>query len=58
MKRFSANAINKVLGTKGIVWQRLAFDHLVRDSKQYDAIVNYINSNPRNLPPDTFTHYG
>jgi len=55
VKRFSANAINKTLGTKGVIWQRLVFDHLVRDSKQYDAIVNYINNNPRNLPLGTYT---
>ena len=55
VKRFTANAINKALGTKGVVWQRLMFDHLVRDAGQYDAIVKYIDANPRNLSPDTFT---
>ena len=55
VKRFTANAINKVLGTRGEVWQRLVFDHLVRDVKHYDRFVHYIADNPRHLPPDTFT---
>ena len=55
VKRFTANAINKALGTQGTIWQRLMFDHLVRNAQQYERCVNYITDNPRNLPPDTFT---
>ena len=55
VKRFTANAINKALGTRGEVWQRLVFDHLVRDASHYDHFVRYIADNPSHLPPGTFT---
>ena len=55
VKQFSANAINKRLGHRGNVWQRNVFDRLVRDIQGFDACVNYINQNPRNLRPDQYT---
>ena len=57
IKRYTANAINKVLGTKGEIWQRLIFDHMVRDQSSYEKFVNYINDNPRNLSTDKYTLY-
>jgi type I restriction enzyme R subunit len=55
VKRFSANAINELLGRRGAVWQRNVFDRLVRDAQGFEACVNYINQNPRNLRPDQYT---
>lgn len=49
VKQFSANAINRLLGRNGNIWQRNVYDHLVRDWQGYEACVNYINQNPRNL---------
>ncbi len=57
VKRFAANEINKVLGTKGEIWQRIVFDHLVRNQNSYNAFVSYIKDNPKNLPLNTFTLY-
>ena len=55
VKQFSANAINKLLGRHGNVWQRNEYDHLVRDMQSYEACVNYINQNPRNLLPEQYS---
>ena len=55
VKQFSANAINKLLGRNGNVWQRNEYDHLVRDMQSYEACVNYINQNPRNLLPGQYS---
>ena len=57
VKRFTANAINKVLDTRGEIWQRLMFDHMVRNKKSYDTLVQYIMNNPQHLRPNTFTLY-
>ena len=55
VKQYTANAINQALGRKGQVWQRNFFDRLVRDGYNFEAYVNYINQNPRYLPPDSYT---
>ncbi len=55
VKQYTANAINQALGRKGQVWQRNFFDSLVRDGNNFEAYVNYINQNPRYLPPDSYT---
>jgi len=55
VKQFTANAINRTLNRTGEVWQRNVFDRMVRDAHNYDAYVNYIYNNPRNLLPDQFT---
>jgi type I restriction enzyme R subunit len=55
VKQYTANAINQALGRKGQVWQRNFFDRLVRDGNNFEAYVNYINQNPRYLPPDSYT---
>jgi len=54
VKQYTANAINQALGRKGQVWQRNFFDRLVRDGNNFEAYVNYINQNPRYLPPDSY----
>ena len=55
VKQFTANAINKLLGRSGEVWQRNVFDRMVRDADNYEKYVQYINQNPRNLLPDCYT---
>jgi type I restriction enzyme R subunit len=44
--RFTATAINKVLGETGPFWQAEPFDHLVRTESQYDYLRRYISENP------------
>ena len=46
-------AINSVRNTKGRpVWQRNYFEHIIRDEKDYDNIVEYIYQNPYNWETD------
>ena len=55
VKQFSSSSINKLLGRSGELWQRLVFDRLVRGWQDYERYVNYIKSNPKNLPPNTYS---
>lgn len=55
VKQFTANAINKLLGRSGEVWQRNVFDRMVRDADNYEKYIQYINQNPNNLLPDCYT---
>jgi REP element-mobilizing transposase RayT len=45
-KSFTAHKINKVLGSKGKVWQEESFDHLVRHEKAFAEFVAYTERNP------------
>jgi putative transposase len=46
-KKFTAGAINRVLGRKGRFWQEESFDHLVRTPEQFDYLRRYIANNSR-----------
>jgi putative transposase len=39
------------------VWQRNYYDHIIRNEKDYEAIWNYIETNPRNWIDDRFNPY-
>ena len=56
-KRVSSHRINKLLGREGSVWERDAFDRLLRSYKDYTNKVNYIIDNPKHLPLGTYTLY-
>ena len=56
-KRYSAVKINRALGKKGRFWQEESFDHLIRSVDQFEAIQEYIASNPRNLKPFGYQLY-
>lgn len=47
VKRFSARAMNAVLGRSGRVWQKEYYDHIVRDRAELCRIRKYIADNPR-----------
>ncbi|MEO7994124.1 MAG: transposase [bacterium] len=47
-KSYSGNAINKVLGRSGPLWNKSYFDRYIRDSEHYDRVVRYIHANPVN----------
>lgn len=45
-KAHSAVRINRLMGTKGQVWQRESFDHLVRDGASLRGFERYVIENP------------
>jgi len=48
-KMNSAKKINALRGTPGQkIWRRGYYDHILRDDKDYDALTEYILSNPQN----------
>jgi putative transposase len=58
-KRFTATRINQLLQQRGRFWQSDAFDHLVRNERQFDYLRAYIARNPEKagLRPGEFVHY-
>ena len=54
-KSFTAQAINRLLGRQGPVWQKESFDHIVRNPESFERIARYIQDNPKSLQPDTFS---
>lgn len=44
--RYTARRINRILGRRGQLWQKEAFDHLVRSPEQFDYYRRYIAANP------------
>ncbi|MDO4587857.1 MAG: transposase [Planctomycetia bacterium] len=57
-KGVSANRINKILGTKGTLWQHESFDRIVRSESHYLRILKYISTNPKGLSDEKFTLMG
>lgn len=57
IKSYTSHKINKLLGYTGKLWQRESFDRIVRSSAQMRNYITYIENNPRNLPPDSYTLY-
>lgn len=52
-KTFSSKNINQLRGATGTaVWQRGFYDHIIRNEKDYNNIVNYIAMNPSNWEKD------
>lgn len=46
IKRYTAKEANAVLGRSGRFWQEEYYDHIVRNEKAYERIVDYVRSNP------------
>ena len=46
LKGFTAHEINKLLVRTGPFWQSESYDHWVRDRREFDKIVAYIEGNP------------
>ena len=46
VKRFSANQINKQLGTKGSVWQKESWDTTIRNDRHLYEAIEYTKRNP------------
>lgn len=58
-KRHSAVRINRLLGRRGVFWQKDYFDRLVRDQDHFANCVRYIRRNPvkAKLGEDEYTLY-
>ncbi|MGQ9611046.1 MAG: transposase [bacterium] len=46
MRGYTAYKANRILGRTGKFWQEEAYDHLVRDNKEFQKILYYIENNP------------
>src|SRR5438132_1550486 len=46
LKRFTANACNRVLQRRGTFWQAESYDHWIRDSQEMERIIRYVEENP------------
>ena len=46
LKGFTARRANQILANAGPFWQDESYDHLVRDSGEFDKIRSYIENNP------------
>jgi putative transposase len=45
-KRYTALRANRILGRSGPFWQDESYDHLIRDSEEFEHAVWYILMNP------------
>jgi REP element-mobilizing transposase RayT len=48
-KSYTANAINRRLGTAGSFWQKESFDHIVRSPDSLEKFAQYIRDNPKQV---------
>ena len=46
LKRHTARECNLLLGRSGTFWQAESYDHVVRDSAEWERIVRYVLNNP------------
>jgi REP element-mobilizing transposase RayT len=46
-KSHTAKEINKLLGSRGQVWETEYYDHMIRDERDLQAQVDYVLANPR-----------
>jgi hypothetical protein len=46
-KSFSAKQINAMTDSKGPIWHRESFDHIIRSPAQLARIEQYIRDNPK-----------
>lgn len=58
-KRFTATRINRAIGAAGRFWHEESFDHLVRNTDQFEALERYIAENPMKagLHPGEYLHW-
>ncbi len=46
LKRHTARQANQILGRQGTFWQAESYDHVVRDGRALERIVEYVVNNP------------
>ena len=54
VKGYSAKRINQTIGSSGELWQKDMFDRIVRSDENFNAIIEYIRTNPSNLPDGSY----
>ncbi|MBD5425253.1 MAG: hypothetical protein HDR45_03535 [Bacteroides sp.] len=57
IKSFTAHQINKAANTNGPIWQKDYHDRIIRNPEHLNNTLDYIRTNPANLPPNSFTLY-
>ena len=57
LKSFTANQINKATNQSAPLWQPDYWDRLIRSQKHLDWTRKYIQQNPINLKPNTYSLY-
>ncbi|MDR2511119.1 MAG: transposase [Bacteroidales bacterium] len=56
LKTFSARRINELRNTRGAIWQRNYYEHIIRNDQSYQNISDYILNNPSKWTEDTLYH--
>ena len=46
LKSYTAHEANKVLNRTGLFWQEESYDHVIRDSREFENTVSYTLENP------------
>ena len=46
-KGYTASRVNRLLGTRGTLWQEESYDRIVRDEEHLYRVVQYIGRNPK-----------
>lgn len=46
LKGYTARYANQILGRQGDFWHHESYDHVIRDHKEYERVVNYVLENP------------
>jgi REP element-mobilizing transposase RayT len=46
LKSYTANRLNKLLGTSGAIWQQSFYDRVIRNDAQLETALRYIHENP------------
>lgn len=46
LKAYTARRANEIIGQKGAFWQHESYDHVVRNGKELERIIDYVLHNP------------
>jgi REP element-mobilizing transposase RayT len=46
LNRFTAGQVNEALDRSGMLWEEGYYDHLLRDRRDFDAVLEYVHNNP------------
>ncbi len=57
IKSYTAHKINMKLHHTGSIWMKEYFDRIVRSEENLQKYIEYIENNPKHLPPEKFDLY-
>jgi putative transposase len=46
LKKYTAIRANRILERTGVFWQHESYDHVIRDEKELERVINYVLNNP------------